>query len=169
MRTYLIDSDSNEYIIDLTKTIVHSSDLIEFEFSMNEENTLKNIQRVFIRKLAGKYFVSRDNRKWGRLARQTMPKILLNINTVFDMYRGYKPSGLSEGSEGELFTKMPGKVVKINVEIGQKVEVGETLLILEAMKMENEIKSGMSGIIKSINVKEGEALEQGVLLMEIEE
>lgn len=169
MRTYLIDIDSNEYIIDLTKTIVHSSDLIEFEFSMNEENTLKNIQRVFIRKLAGKYFVSRDNRKWGRLARQTMPKILLNINTVFDMYRGYKPSGLSEGSEGELFTKMPGKVVKINVEIGQKVEVGETLLILEAMKMENEIKSGMSGIIKSINVKEGEALEQGVLLMEIEE
>ncbi len=64
---------------------------------------------------------------------------------------------------------MPGKVVKLNKKVGDKVTKGETVLILEAMKMENEIKSGAEGTIKSINVKEGQALDSGFLMVEIEE
>jgi biotin carboxyl carrier protein len=63
---------------------------------------------------------------------------------------------------------MPGKVIKIMAKIGDKVEKGQTLLILEAMKMENEIKSGTNGTVKAIHVKAGDALENGVLMMEVE-
>jgi biotin carboxyl carrier protein len=46
---------------------------------------------------------------------------------------------------------------------------GETVLILEAKKMENEIKSGADGVIKSVNISEGQTLEAGFLMIEIEE
>ncbi len=64
---------------------------------------------------------------------------------------------------------MPGKIVKLFKKEGDAVTKGETVVILEAMKMENEIKSGATGVIKSINVKEGQALEAGFLMVEIEE
>ena len=168
MRTYLIDSDSNEYKIDLTRTTIHTSDLVEFEFSTLINNELVDKKRIYIRKLAGSYFCSEDNVHWQKMARQHVPRKMLNVNKVFDVYYGYKPSGLSVGSEGELFTKMPGKVIKIYAKEGQEVKKGETLLILEAMKMENEIKSNLDGVVKSIHVSEGQALEDGVLMMEVE-
>jgi biotin carboxyl carrier protein len=102
------------------------------------------------------------------LARQKLPKKFLNVDRIFGVYRGYKPSGLTDGAEGELKTAMPGKVIKLNVKEGDTVNQGDTLLILEAMKMENEIKASISGTIKSIMVEEGQALESGVLMIEIE-
>ena len=51
---------------------------------------------------------------------------MLNVNKVYQLFRGYKPSGMSGGNEGELLTQMPGKVVKILVEEGQTVQKGET-------------------------------------------
>jgi biotin carboxyl carrier protein len=52
--------------------------------------------------------------------------------------------------------------------IGERVEKGQTLIILEAMKMENEIKCGSAGIVKAIHVKAGDTLENGILMMEVE-
>jgi biotin carboxyl carrier protein len=168
MRTYLIDADKNEIIIDLKNTIKHRSDLIEFHYSAVTDNKVVNEEKVFIRKLAGNYFSSLNGKAWKKMARQDIPSKLLNVDSVFDLYRGYKPSGLTSGEEGEFLTQMPGKVVKINVIEGQKINKGETLLILEAMKMENEIKTGMDGIIKKIHVQEGDTLESGVLMLELE-
>ena len=168
MRTYLIDSEKNEKVVDPTKTKVHSSELVEFEFSMIEESKLVNTETIFVRKLAGQYFSSSDKNTWKKIARQDNPTLMLNIDTVYNVYRGYKPSGLSAGAEGELLTQMPGKVVKILANIGDEVKKGQPLLILEAMKMENEIKSGMDGVLKGIHVEEGQTVETGVLLMEVE-
>ncbi len=168
MRTYLIDTNKDEVIVDLTKTIVHNSDLIEFEFSTCVDNKLVNSENIFVRRLANNYFSSTDGKSWRKLARQNLPKKILNVDRVFDIYRGYKPSGLSGGAEGELLTQMPGKIVKIMVKEGDEVKKGQTLIILEAMKMENEIKCGMDGTVKAIHVNEGDALESGVLMMEVE-
>jgi len=85
------------------------------------------------------------------------------------VYRGFKPSGLSNANAGELVTDMPGKIVKVLTTIGAVVNQGDTLLILEAMKMENEIKAGCDGVVKSVHVKEGQAIESGHLMIEIEE
>ena len=168
MRTYLIDADKNEVVFNLTKTIKHDSNLVEFEYTATENGEEKARQTVFIRRLAGNYFASVDNQSWRKVARQNIPKRILNVDRVFDLYRGFKPSGLSGGGEGELLTQMPGKIVKILVKEGDVVEEGQTLLILEAMKMENEIKAGVGGTLKTIHVKEGDALDSGVLMMEIE-
>ena len=168
MRTYLIDSENNEHIIDLTKTIKHTSELFEFRYSTIQDKKIIDEKNVFVRKLANNYYASFDKKAWKRLARQELPKQILNVDRVFSVYRGYKPSGLSDSAAGELRTQMPGKVVKILIGEGDSVEQGQTLLILEAMKMENEIKAGMSGVVKSIEVKEGDTLENGVLMIELE-
>jgi biotin carboxyl carrier protein len=168
MRTYLIDDDKNEKVIDLTRTIVHNSKLVEFHFSSVDDNKNTNSESVFIKKVANQYFASTDEKNWVKMARQQMPSVFLNVDKVFSLYRGYKPSGLSSGNQGELLTKMPGKIVKILVNEGQEVKAGETLLILEAMKMENEIKCGIDGVIKAIHVKAGDVLDEGVLMIEVE-
>ncbi len=168
MRTYLIDSENSEYIIDLTKTVQHSSKLVEYEFCTVTENKVVNKESIFIRKLAGNYYCSDDNKAWKKIARQHIPRRLLNVDQVLKVYRGFKPSGLSGGASGELLTQMPGKVVKINIEVGQVVKKGECVLILEAMKMENEIKTSVEGSVKAIHVSEGDALDSGVLMVEIE-
>lgn len=63
---------------------------------------------------------------------------------------------------------MPGLVLEINVEVGQEVQEGDNLLILEAMKMENSFTSPRAGIIKSIAVNKGQAVDKGQLLIEFE-
>lgn len=63
---------------------------------------------------------------------------------------------------------MPGLVLEISVEVGQEVQEGDNLLILEAMKMENSFSSPRAGIIKSIAVNKGQAVDKGQLLIEFE-
>jgi biotin carboxyl carrier protein len=65
-------------------------------------------------------------------------------------------------------TSMPGKVVKVLVEEGQKVEPGTGVIIIEAMKMENEIRCRNGGLIKAVHVSNGQAVEGNVALVEIE-
>ena len=92
----------------------------------------------------------------------------LNTNRHLNIFRGFKPSGFGQGQEGELVTQMPGKIVKVLCKKGQEVKQGEPLLILEAMKMENEIKSNSDGTIKTINVEEGQVIDSGHLMIEMD-
>jgi biotin carboxyl carrier protein len=63
---------------------------------------------------------------------------------------------------------MPGLVLEMSVAPGQSVQKGDTLLILEAMKMENVIKSAGDGIVKAIPAVKGQAVEKGQVLIEFE-
>ncbi|HUH25838.1 MAG TPA: acetyl-CoA carboxylase biotin carboxyl carrier protein subunit [Flavobacterium sp.] len=63
---------------------------------------------------------------------------------------------------------MPGLILEINVAVGQEVQEGDNLLILEAMKMENSFDSPRAGVIKSIAVTKGQAVDKGQLLIEFE-
>lgn len=62
---------------------------------------------------------------------------------------------------------MPGKVVSVLVEEGQTVEAGQGVVVLEAMKMENEIQAERAGIVRRIMVRSGEAVEGGDPLFEL--
>ena len=62
---------------------------------------------------------------------------------------------------------MPGLIVKILKQVGDNVEVGDPLILLEAMKMENEIRASASGIVKSVSAKENSSVEKGQALLEI--
>ena len=68
---------------------------------------------------------------------------------------------------GEVTVSMPGKVIKSLVALGEEVEQGQPVLIIEAMKMENEVKAGRSGVVSAIHVNAGESVEADVVLMEI--
>lgn len=76
-------------------------------------------------------------------------------------------SGLADGVV-EIKTAMPGKVVKILLKKDAEVKAGEGVIIVEAMKMQNEIKSPKDGIIKEIRFNEGETVNAGDVLVIIE-
>ena len=62
---------------------------------------------------------------------------------------------------------LPGTITEVKVQVGQTVAVGETLLILEAMKMQNNIESDYAGQVTSILVKPGETVMEGAALLTI--
>ncbi|MCE2397612.1 MAG: biotin/lipoyl-binding protein [Gemmatimonadetes bacterium] len=64
---------------------------------------------------------------------------------------------------------MPGLVVRIEVKEGDEVEEGEALLIVEAMKMENELRATAAARVARVPVRPGQAVEKGQLLVEFEE
>ncbi len=66
-----------------------------------------------------------------------------------------------------LRSPMPGRIARIHVREGELIEAGQGVLILEAMKMENEIKAPSAGIVKSVRVQEGDAVEKNAILIEI--
>ena len=63
---------------------------------------------------------------------------------------------------------MPGRILKIHVAIGDQVEPGMPLLSLEAMKMENTLKSHGLGVVKALYIKEGDVVEKGVTMLEFD-
>jgi len=63
---------------------------------------------------------------------------------------------------------IPGLILDIMVEVGQSVEKDDELMILDAMKMQNKLKSPVAGNIKSIHVKKGDKVPKGNLLIELE-
>ena len=93
----------------------------------------------------------------------------VNISTELDQL--IKEMGFEVGAGKQvnaIKAPMPGLILSIDVEIGQEVQENETLLILEAMKMENNFASPRAGVIKSILVNKGDAVEKGQLLIEFE-
>lgn len=76
--------------------------------------------------------------------------------------------GVAETGEFHLKSPMPGLVVSIPVEEGQQVKKGQVLLILESMKMQNELKSPRDGVISRIRVKVGESVEQKQALLSVQ-
>lgn len=79
-----------------------------------------------------------------------------------------KPPAPKTGAGLEITAPMPGSILEIKVEEGAQVNAGDTLLILEAMKMENEITTPESGVVKSINITVGASVNTGDLMLVIE-
>jgi biotin carboxyl carrier protein len=76
--------------------------------------------------------------------------------------------GAPPAAGGVVTAPMPGLVVRVPVVEGQKVEAGVGLVVVEAMKMENELKAATPGVVRRIHVAAGDAVEKGTRLVEIE-
>ena len=63
---------------------------------------------------------------------------------------------------------MPGKVIAVRVEVGQEVVLGQELLVIEAMKMENALRAPRAGRVKSVLARAGEMVSPGAVLVELE-
>ncbi|MBI1282095.1 MAG: biotin/lipoyl-binding protein [Anaerolineaceae bacterium] len=78
-------------------------------------------------------------------------------------------SGNFGNDTGEVNIKapMPGLIVAVRVEMGQEVKAGDTVVILESMKMQNELKASRDGVVGSVNVQPGQTVEQNKVLVSI--
>lgn len=70
------------------------------------------------------------------------------------------------GSSTPVKAPLPGKILQVKVNIGDKVKKGDVLLIMEAMKMENEVMASKDGVIETIKVNVGDNVLEGDVLME---
>lgn len=165
MRYYIINSEGREVSFDLSVITSNQSKIRK----IHVKDGSKINKEYYVKSLAGKPFISDDQETWKKLPRLSSKSGLVNVNEGLSVYRGFKPSGLSNANAGDLITEMPGKIVKVMTTEGAVVHAGDTLVILEAMKMENEIKAGIDGVIKSVHIVEGQVLESGHLMIEIEE
>ena len=77
-------------------------------------------------------------------------------------------SGVLGSGSGKVSVPMQGTIVNVNVEVGQAVEAGDTVVILEAMKMENLVHAERSGVVKAINVATGDSVSAGDVVVVIE-
>ena len=82
-----------------------------------------------------------------------------------DAVKGVALGKVAHSGPLKLTAPMPGKIVKILVAPGEAVEAGRGVLVMEAMKMENELKAARAGTVQEIKVKEGQAVEMGALLL----
>jgi len=125
------------------------------------------------------YFIRYQNQSFSILLLKAFPeekKLVLKINgkrvevsvkDKFDLLlEQLGMDKLSHKKIDSIKAPMPGLVLNILVSEGQAVKKGDTLLILEAMKMENAIKSPADGIIKKVAVSKGTAVEKNQLLIE---
>jgi biotin carboxyl carrier protein len=78
-------------------------------------------------------------------------------------------AGRGRQQEDELVAPMPGQVRAINVHAGDAVTRGQTLVVVEAMKMEIRVTAPANGIVSKVFVKEGETVERGQILIDMEE
>lgn len=79
----------------------------------------------------------------------------------------FKPQTKPKTVEGKVTAILPGQIVRLFVNQGEKVRAGQPLLVLEAMKMENEITAPRDGIVRALSVKQDQLVAKGELLLEI--
>jgi acetyl/propionyl-CoA carboxylase alpha subunit len=79
-------------------------------------------------------------------------------------------SGASAGPSGPapLIAPMPGMIVRVAVQVGDTVQAGQGLVVMEAMKMENELRATAAGTVKAVLAQPGTAVEKGAILLELE-
>lgn len=82
----------------------------------------------------------------------------------------HEMSAAADGPTGPAPVKapMPGLIVRVNVKPGDEVQAGQGVVVMEAMKMENELRASGAGRVKSVRVEPGTAVEKGALLVELE-
>lgn len=143
-----------------------------FSVKINDEPFEAALQKVSDNTLS----IFHDNRHYKAHVAVEDTKIYVLVNGqqyIFEKPKG-KKSGYRPGVEdsadsgNEVCAPMPGKILKIFVKEGQKFNKSDRLFIVEAMKMENEVKASRAGTIKKINFKENDMVSVGEAIIEIE-
>lgn len=70
----------------------------------------------------------------------------------------------SKTNSGEIFAPMPGKIIKVLKQQGEKIKENTTIVVMEAMKMEYSLDAALSGVLKELNCIEGDQVSQGQIL-----
>jgi pyruvate carboxylase subunit B len=100
---------------------------------------------------------------------ETLAEIVPTESGVVDTKRAARGSKRPKATkEGHVTSSMPGTVVDVMVKIGAPIKAGDPVLVIEAMKMENEVPAPVAGIVKAINIAKGDSVTPDEALVEIE-
>jgi len=169
MNKLKVRSENNTYNVELEKEL-NSGVVNEEQFSWdvlqikdNSFSVIKNNKSYNVEILS----VNRDEKRF--FIKVNGLKYKLNVKDKYDeLLHSLGMDNLTNQKVGDLKAPMPGLVLDVSVSEGEEVKKGDTLLILEAMKMENVIKSPTDGVIKKIAINKGEAVEKNQLILNFE-
>ena len=103
-----------------------------------------------------------------RVAAPTAPLSSPEGDTNVRQQSNEAPSGAIGGASGNAVkAPLPGTIIAINVKVGDQVNVGDVVIVLEAMKMQNNIEAEFAGTVKAINVNNGDSVMEGSVLLTI--
>ena len=127
-------------------------------------------QPVFSMLVDGKSFeahVSQDEDAWQVLMRGALYRAHVRDERE-QRWRGASGAGEGDGGEFILKAPMPGLIVQVPVSAGDEIKKGAVLVILESMKMQNELKAPRDGLVKRVEVQEGDNVEQCATMVVLE-
>ncbi|MDH3518031.1 MAG: ATP-grasp domain-containing protein [Acidimicrobiia bacterium] len=104
-----------------------------------------------------------DIARYGAVRHVDSPRIPVRLTAVPRF-----PEPVADEAEGSLHSPMPGKIVRVDVIVGQKVAAGEVLMVLEAMKMEHTITAPYAGVVARADFHAGDQVEAGAILAVVE-
>jgi len=165
MSRYLVIIDGREYgvLIDPNGTIGVEGVSGAISFQPVDDN----LDSVVIRNVSTQVIARQDGGEYQVLLGHN--QVDVHVETDRDrLLRKYAASAGAASKRYEVHAPMPALVVKVEVDVGDEIKNGQSLLILEAMKMENEIRSHQAGKVKEIYVTRGKAVEKGELLLLLE-
>ena len=177
------ESKGNGSKVTKHKLIALSSSKKQFEFTNPQEKIIKyKGEKVKIRLSEdpnGFSYIVWKNRKYMLdIIEKNQNRYTVMVNGVWHTFTVESPFSLKrkkmlEKQEGvstseSIIAPMPGKIIDIFVEEGAEINTGEPLLILEAMKMQNEITSPIDGIIRKISIKKNDSVMKDDLLIDID-
>lgn len=90
----------------------------------------------------------------------------ISDDKIFDI-QNLSTGGLSSSQSKEIRSQMPGRILRLSAKVGESVKKGAPLIVIEAMKMENEVRAQQDCTIKNILVTEGQSIESNALLIEL--
>ena len=154
-RKNIFEYEGNEYIVEYKQNRNGN-----FIFSSNKSATVNSVDSNGID-------MSFDNKRHYSKVTLSKNKILIHM-PYGDVMLDIKPRFVIPGMEvtaGGLIAPMPGKVIDVKVKKGKKVKAGDTLVILEAMKMEHSIKASEDGTVSELLISLNDQVENGALLM----
>ena len=119
----------------------------------------ERVYRVIARRgeARGRYTLSLDGRRFTVEALDERTRAIRDLSSASAVAAGPAP----------LVAPMPGLVVRVNVAVGDTVQPGQGLVVMEAMKMENELRAGTAGSVTAVRVEAGTAVEKGAVLVEL--
>jgi len=162
---YIATIDNKEYTVELLddKRVSINGNTYEVDF---EAVSGQPVYSLIVDGRSHEAYVQEGDEDWQVLLRGRLYPVKVEDEREKRL-RAAAGGGVAEGGEFHLKAPMPGLVVAIPVEEGQEVKKGQVLLILESMKMQNELKSPRDGVVNRIKVKAGESVEQKQALLSV--
>ena len=164
---YTIKIKDTEYKVDLDKKDSTKAKLNDKDYSLDVIETKDNTFSIISENKSYNVELVSFNKDEKKLDIKINGKIV-STEILEDLDLLLKELGMDSALSAkvnEIKAPMPGLVFDIIAEVGQEVNVGDTILILEAMKMENNIKSPTDGVIKEIKCTKGNSVEKNDILV----